>query len=56
MIMQWVQIDREVVVLYSEDVDGKVILGKMTVLPVGVFQKLQERQHLNSSTTNNQQP
>jgi len=40
MIMRWIQIDREVVVLYSDEVDGKVIPRKMAVLPVGVFRKL----------------
>ena len=40
MIMRWIQIDREVVVLYSDEVDGKVIPQKMAVLPVGVFRKL----------------
>ena len=40
MIMRWIQIDREVVVLYSDEVDGKVIPGKMAVLPVGVFKQL----------------
>lgn len=40
MIMRWIQIGREVVVLYSDEVDGKVIPGKMAVLPVGVFYKL----------------
>lgn len=34
------QIGREVVVLYHDEVDGKVIPGKMAVLPVGVFHKL----------------
>ena len=56
MIMRWVAIGREVVVLYHDEVDGKIVPGKMVVLPVGVFQKLKERQQLNSSTTNNQQP
>ena len=40
MIMRWIQIDREVVVLYHDEVDGKVIPRKMAVLPVGVFKQL----------------
>lgn len=40
MIMRWIQIDRDVVVLYHDEVDGKVIPRKMSVLPVGVFKQL----------------
>lgn len=48
MIMRWIQIDNEVVMLYADEVDGKVIPGKLTVLPVGVFRKLQEKQQFNN--------
>lgn len=39
-IMRWIQIEKDVVVLYAEEKDGKVIPGRLTVLPVGVFEKL----------------
>lgn len=44
MIMRWIQIDKEVVVLFADERDGKVIPGKMTVLPVGVFRKLYQNE------------
>ena len=50
--MHWVQIDRDVVVLYSDEVDGKVLPGRMTVLPVGVFNKLYNQQPPQLSTLN----
>lgn len=40
MKMHWIQIEREVLVLYSDEVGGKVIPRKMVVLPVGVFKQL----------------
>lgn len=44
MIMHWVQIEKEVVVLYSDEMDGKVLPGRLTVLPVGVFNKLYQNE------------
>ena len=40
MIMRWMLIDTDVVVLYAEERNGKVVPGKLTVLPVGVFRQL----------------
>lgn len=40
MIMRWIHIDKEVVVLFSNEVNGKVIPRKLMVLPIGVFRKL----------------
>lgn len=42
--MRWIQIEKDVVVLHFEEVDGKVIPGKLTVLPVGVFRKLYQKE------------
>ena len=39
MKMRWIVIDKEVVVLYADEADGKVTLGKLAVLPAGVFAK-----------------
>ena len=39
-MIRWLQIGREVVALYGNEKDGKVTLGKMVVLPVGVWNKL----------------
>ena len=44
MIMRWIQIDKEVVVLYAEERDGKIVPGRLTTLPVGVFKKLYGQQ------------
>ena len=38
--MYWMQIEKDVVVLNVEEKDGKVVPGKLTVLPMGVFRKL----------------
>jgi hypothetical protein len=35
-----IQIDRDVVVLKYQEQQGKVVLGPLRVLPVGVFQNL----------------
>lgn len=40
MKMSWIQIEKEVVLLFFDEKDGKVIPGKLSVLPVGVFNKL----------------
>ncbi|MBQ8959498.1 MAG: hypothetical protein IJ057_13530 [Bacteroidales bacterium] len=45
MTMHWIQIDKEVVTLYSDEVDGKVIPRKLTVLPAGVFKKLYNKEN-----------
>ena len=37
--MRWIVIGNEVVVLYFDEADGKVTLGKLAVLPAGVFAK-----------------
>lgn len=42
--MHWIQIEKDVVMLYADEVDGKVIPGKLTVLPVGVFKKLYQNE------------
>lgn len=40
MTMRWIRIDGDVVVLYHDEMDGKVVPGKMAVLPVGIFEQL----------------
>ncbi len=40
MKMCWIQIEKEIVLLFVDEKDGKVIPGKLSVLPVGVFNKL----------------
>lgn len=44
MIMRWIHIDKDVVVLYAEERNGKVVPGRLTVLPVGVFKKLYQNE------------
>lgn len=44
MIMRWILIDKDVVVLYAEERNGKVVPGRLTVLPVGVFKKLYQNE------------
>lgn len=42
--MRWILIDKDVVVLYAEERNGKVVPGRLTVLPMGVFRKLYQNE------------
>lgn len=42
--MRWLQIDRDVVVLQYEEHDGKITPGRMSVVPVGVWNNILKQQ------------
>ena len=39
-MIRWMQIDRDVVALYGSEKNGKVTLGKLLVMPIGIWNKL----------------
>ena len=42
-MMRWLQIGNEVVVLHYEEHDGKIMNGRLQVMPVGVWNNILKR-------------